>query len=106
VLLMVPVMAVATISSYISLLLGFHLCLVYAMVLFAWWQMRRKSDKRGTRQPINNYFVWPVLVFLVAISLGVLAEINSMVIQLMLLAEGLTIFIICTYPFRSAVAKT
>lgn len=106
VLLMAPLMAVPALNTSLSMLFSFHLAAIYAFVLLAWLQMRRRQDGRGTRQPLHPLVVWPTLVFLAVIGAGVMAEPGAQAARMILLGECLAIGAICAYLFRSALAKT
>ncbi len=105
VLLIAPLMSVPAISQCLSQLLSFHLCLVYAAVLFAWLQMRRKNDQRGIKQAMHPAVVWPIGLFLLAISIGVLLEPGSEVMRWIVLSEVAALGGICLYLFRLKIIK-
>ncbi|MGZ8356716.1 MAG: APC family permease [Telluria sp.] len=106
VLAMAPLMALPTLNASLSMLFSFHLAAVYACVLLAWIQMRRRKDTRGTRQPVHALVVWPTLVFLAVIGVGVMSEAGAEAARMILLGECLALGAMCAYLFRSAVVKT
>lgn len=106
VLAMAPLMALPALNNSLSILFSFHLAAVYACVLLAWLQMRRKGDKRGTRQPVHPLVVWPTMAFLAVIGAGVMSEPGAEAARMILLGECLALGAMCAYLFRSAVVKT
>lgn len=105
VLMIAPLMSVPAISNCLSQLLSFHLALVYACVLFAWLQMRRRKDNRGVKQWIHPSIVWPIALFLLVISIGVLLEPGSDVMRWIVLSEVAALGGICLYLFRLKIIK-
>lgn len=99
-------MATPDLGDYISLLFGFHISLIYALVLLAWLQMRRKKDLRGIKQPVHAFVVWPTLIFLFATSFGVLFQDSNYLLKLTLISETAFIFIISLYLNRFSAIKT
>lgn len=106
VLAIAPLMALPTLNASLSELFSFHLAAVYACVLLAWLQMRRRKDTRGIRQPVNALVVWPTLVLLAVIGVGVMSESGSAAARMILLGECVALGAVCAYLFRSAVVKT
>jgi amino acid efflux transporter len=106
VLTMAPLMALPSLNASLSMLFSVHLAAVYACVLLAWLQMRRRKDTRGTRQPVHALVVWPTLIFLAVIGVGVISEAGAHAARMILLGECLALGATCAYLFRSAVIKT
>lgn len=105
VLLIAPLMSVPAISSCLGQLLSFHLALIYACVLFAWLQMRRRKDSRGVKQWVHPSIVWPIALFLLVISVGVLFEPGGDVMRWIVLSEVAALGGICLYLFRLKIIK-
>lgn len=100
VLLLAPLMSVPLISENLSQLLSFHLSLIYAGVLFAWIQLRRRKDQRGFRQAIHPIFVISCAIFLVGISFGVLLDPANQMMRWIVFGEMTVLTSICLYLFH------
>lgn len=100
VLMIAPLMQIQVLNNCLSQLLSFHLSLVYACVLFAWLQMRRRKDGRGVRQLVHPLLVLPCAVFLVVISLGVLLDPANQVMRWIVFGEMAALTGVCLYLFH------
>lgn len=100
VLFIAPLMQIQALNNCLSQLLSFHLSLVYACVLFAWLQMRRRKDQRGVKQLVHPLLVLPCAVFLVVISMGVFLDPANQVMRWIVFCEMATLTGVCLYLFR------
>ncbi|MBM3117044.1 APC family permease [Jeongeupia naejangsanensis] len=105
VMLMAPLMAAPVLNTSLSRLFSAHLVAVYALILLAWLKIRRQPDRRGVKQPLHPLIVWPTMLFLAVIGVGVIAEPEAKIARLILLGELAVIGAICTYLYRPTLIK-